>query len=165
MVNQPVYQHEHRSAPRICLSWLARVRIAGQEQEYACTTVNIGTDGVCLAGAVPEISRPGGMSSPECVLDLTGPEGRTIEGLEMAYVWGETGGTPDSQRSGWRFTRVSVAKRRALAEELGGGAGWERRQGYEGWDEDEIDLWDYVKVLIRRRWLVAACTLVASYLQ
>ena len=30
------------------------------------------------------------------------------------------------------------------------------------WNDEEIKLWDYVKVLIKRRWLISGCTLLAT---
>jgi hypothetical protein len=152
----PLYEHEHRREPRIDLRWRGTLRAAdGSTDTWSCTTVNVSEAGVCVCGQIPAISNQS--ADAFWLLDLSMPTGQRLEEIEVAPVWARDAG--GERLVGWRFMRVRRPVRRALQEELG-----LRRigEGGEYGDEDEIELWDYVKVLIRRRWLVVGCTILTG---
>ena len=96
------------------------------------------------------------------ILHLSLPNGDQLEGIEVAHVWGQP---QDGQAlTGWRFARIRPEARRVLQDEIGLPPVRGSSQDHDTWDEDEIELWDYVKVLIRRRWLIVACTFLAPLL-
>jgi uncharacterized protein involved in exopolysaccharide biosynthesis len=148
------YEQEHRREPRIALGWRATVR-SGDSDVWRCTTVNVSEAGVCVRSEFPP---PIDSSNAQPrLLELSLPTGKRLE-IEVVPVW--AGEAIDTHLSGWRFTRVARQVRRTLREELGLGMGHKDRDPH--WDEDEVDLWDHVKVLIRRRWLIAGCTLLTT---
>ena len=152
---------ENRREPRVDLRWLGTVRpiLGGMRRDF--TTVNVSTSGVCMRGEVGAgVGGGNGKRKREeapFLLDLTLPSGARLEGIEIAPVW-ET--FQDEQvMSGWRFTGRHPEIQALLQGEMG------LRPPvleYDPWEEDEIELWDYVKVLVKRRWLVACCTVLAA---
>lgn len=162
MDSTPLYDQEMRREPRIALSWRATVQtaISGMAYRFDGTTVNISSAGMCLRGPLPEALQQD--KDTQVVVDLALPGGEHLRGMEAALVWVRVAG--EATLSGWRWTRVRRETRRVLQQELGMGPVLSPGPvpGYEYWDEDEIELWDYVKVLVRRRWLVAACTLLLA---
>lgn len=163
-----LYYREHRRQPRVAVRWPAEVRVAGGESGFSFTAVNVSSGGICLRGEQPVVftlqgERP---EPPRFLLRLTLPEGRVLEGIELVQVW-ET--RQEGQvLSGWRWAGMPAAVWQVLQQEVGlmppvSPGSREMMPGcYDPWDEDEIELWDYVRTLIKRRWVIVGCALLAA---
>ena len=161
MNDQPSYIRERRRDPRIALSWPVAVSIEGSGPVGRGTTVNVSPGGLCLRApepVEPAAAAPDGQTSPRFLLRLTLPGDEVLADIEAVRVWQRS--EQGQVRSGWQFLHLERGLGNRLLSQVGlYPAGPE---GYDRWDEDEIELWDYVKVLIKRRWLIIWCTCLAA---
>ena len=164
---QTVDYREHRREPRVNLSWPSSVQPALGGARRSFTTVNISADGICMCGEFGVSGSNGnesnenrangrGENSP-FLLDLAPPSGARLEEIEIAPVWERF--QDEKVLSGWRFVGLHPEIRLLLQGEVGLRP---PMLEYDPWEEDEIELWDYVKVLIKQRWLIACCTVLTA---
>ena len=160
-----LYYREHRRQPRVAVHWPAEVQVAGGESGFSFTAVNVSSGGICLRGDQPVVFtlEDEGLEAIRFLLRLTLPEGRVLEGIELDQVW-ET--RQEGQvLSGWRFAGMPAAAWQVLQQEAGLAPPVAREMmsaSHDPWDEDEIELWDYVRTLIKRRWVIVGCALFAA---
>ncbi len=159
---RPFGTPEPRRRPRSALALRAMIHTLGHGPVLDCTTVNLGADGVCLRLPAAMAAAAPWLATRPNLLTLVLPGGVQTEPIEMVRVWERNGS--EQALSGWRFTRVPAAVQQMLQGDAGPQvAGPPGRAGDEGDDgDDAVELWDYVNTLIRWRWLVCACMLVAG---
>lgn len=158
------YYRDHRRHPRTGVQWPAEVQAPGEEARFTFVAADVSAGGLCLRGDAPVAftMRRTPAGEMRFALRLVLPGGRMVGGIEAVQVW-ET--RHEGQvLSGWRFVGMPVAAWRTLQEEVGLGPAEVGQPVYDRWDEDEIELWDYIQVLVRRRWTVIGCTLLTGLL-
>ena len=157
MSDRPIDYREHRREPRVDLRWSGTVRPALGGTRRAFITVNISTSGVCMRGEVGVNGPDGRGEETPFLLDLTLPSGARLEGIKIALVWERL--QDEQVLTGYRFVGQHPEIQALLQGEMG------LRPPvleYDPWEEDEIELWDYVKVLVKQRWLIAGCTVLSA---
>lgn len=159
MPDDPFYRRE----PRVAADWPVDMRL-GNEKICHLHALNLGPRGICLQGEFPKDSEGKNDTELKLSMCLYPSKGGLSHEIEAELVWQTC--QEDPVVSGWRFTSFGPKTRKLLQETIRPSLSLSET-GVNGSDmswpvEDEIELLDYLNVLIKRRWLIIFATCLAA---